>query len=111
MEDMDARVGEILQELEEAGLADSTIVFYYSDHGGVLGRSKRFLYDSGVHEPLTIRFPKMYKHLSPAEAGASTDRLISIVDFAPMTSSLTTIAISSHMQGQAFLVKQQAEER
>src|SRR5690606_27318334 len=111
MEDMDARVGEILQELEEAGLADSTIVFYYSDHGGVLGRSKRFLYESGLHVPLIIRFPKMYKDLAPVEAGASTDRLISFVDFAPTILSLANIAIPSHMQGQTFLGKQQAEER
>src|SRR5690606_32099793 len=110
-EDMDARVGEILQELEEAGLADSTIVFYYSDHGGVLGRSKRFLYESGLHVPLIIRFPKMYKDLAPVEAGASTDRLISFVDFAPTILSLANIAIPSHMQGQTFLGKQQAEER
>lgn len=111
IEDMDARVGEILQELEEAGLADSTIVFYYSDHGGVLGRSKRFLYESGLHVPLIIRFPKMYKGLAPEEAGASTDRLVTFVDFAPTILSLANLEIPSHMQGQAFLGKQQAEER
>src|SRR5690606_4333226 len=48
MEEMDRRVGELLQELREAGLEENTIVFYYSDHGGVLGRSKRFLYESGL---------------------------------------------------------------
>src|SRR5690606_17740678 len=43
---MDAWVGSILDELEREGLAENTIVFYYSDHGGALGRSKRFLYES-----------------------------------------------------------------
>ena len=37
IEDMDAWVGSILKELEESGEAENTIVFYYGDHGGVLG--------------------------------------------------------------------------
>src|SRR5690606_24571990 len=47
IEMMDQWMGERLKELEEAGLAENTIVFYYSDHAGVLGRSKRYLYESG----------------------------------------------------------------
>ena len=61
VEDMDAQVGKLLQELEEAGLAENTIVFYYTDHGGVLGRSKRFLYETGTHVPFIIRIPEKYK--------------------------------------------------
>ena len=34
-QDMDTWVGEKLKELEEAGLLENTIVFYYGDHGGV----------------------------------------------------------------------------
>src|SRR5699024_3396915 len=41
IQEMDAEVGAILKQLKEDGLADNTIVFYYSDHGGVLPRSKR----------------------------------------------------------------------
>jgi len=111
MEDMDARVGEILQELEDAGLADSTIVFYYSDHGGVLGRSKRFMYESGLHVPLIIHFPEMYQDLTPEKAGSSTDRIVTFVDFAPTILSLANIDIPEHMQGQAFLGQQQGPPR
>ena len=111
IEDMDARVGEILRELEEAGLAENTIVFYYSDHGGVLGRSKRFIYESGLHVPLIIRFPEVYRNLAPAPVGETTDRLVTFVDFAPTVLSLAGINIPDHMQGQAFLGGQQAEER
>lgn len=42
METMDGQLAERLAELEADGLADDTIVFYYSDNGGVLGRSKRY---------------------------------------------------------------------
>lgn len=107
MEMMDARVGEVLQELEDAGLADSTIVFYYSDHGGVLGRSKRFMYESGLHIPLIIRFPEMYQSLAPDQPGSRTDRIITFVDFAPTILSLANIPVPDYMQGKAFLGKQQ----
>lgn len=107
MEDMDARVGEILQELENSGLAESTIVFYYGDHGGALGRSKRFMYESGLLVPLIIHFPEMYKHMSPSAAGTSTDRLVSFVDFAPTVLSLVGLPIPEYMQGHAFLGAQQ----
>lgn len=111
VEMMDAQVGEFLQELEEAGLADNTIVFYYSDHGGVLGRSKRFMYESGLHIPLIIRFPEKFSHLAPGEPGSRTDRLVTFVDFAPTLLSLTGIPIPEYMQGQAFVGEQQAEPR
>lgn len=111
VEMMDAWVGEILDELEAEGLAENTIVFYYSDHGGVLGRSKRFLYESGLHVPLIIRFPEKYKHLAPSEAGTRTDRIVTFLDFAPTILSLLNIPIPAYMQGQAFLGEQAEEPR
>lgn len=111
MEDMDARVAELLQELEDSGLADNTIVFYYSDHGGVLGRSKRFMYESGLHIPLIIHFPEMYKELAPEEPGTSTDRLVTFVDFAPTILSLASIKPPEYMQGKAFLGPHEAIPR
>lgn len=109
VQQMDAKVGEVLQELEESGLADSTIVFYYSDHGGVIGRSKRFIYESGLHIPLIIRFPKAYQHLAPSEAGTTNDRLVTFADFAPTLLSLVGVTVPDYMQGNAFLGDQAAE--
>lgn len=103
MEDMDRWVGQLLDELESSGEADNTIVFYYSDHGGVLGRSKRFLFESGLHIPLIIRFPEKYRHLAPGPAGSRTDRLVSFIDFPPTMVSLAGIPIPEYMQGSAFL--------
>ena len=56
--DMDGQVGEILKQLEDDGLAENTIVFYWSDHGDGVPRAKRSLYDSGLRVPLMIRWPK-----------------------------------------------------
>jgi arylsulfatase A-like enzyme len=111
VEDMDSQVGALLAELEEAGLAENTIVFYYSDHGGVLGRSKRFLYETGTHVPFIVRIPEKYKHLFPAgNPGSEVDRLISFVDLAPTLLSLTGQVPPDYMQGHAFLGEFQQEE-
>jgi len=103
IEEMDQRVGELLQELKDAGLDRNTIVFYYSDNGGVLGRSKRFVYDSGLRVPLIIRFPPKYAHLSPGKPGSKNDQLVTFLDFAPTLFSLTGIEIPAYYQGNAFL--------
>ena len=108
---MDAQVGKVLQELEKQGLADNTIVFYYSDHGGVLGRSKRYLYESGLHVPLIIRFPEKYQSLASGNPNTRTDRLVTFVDFAPTVLSLAGIPVPKYMQGQAFLGAQEQSPR
>jgi len=95
--DMDKRAGEILQELEDEGLADDTIVFFWSDHGDGLPRAKRWVYDSGTHIPMIVRWPG---HIEP---GSVNDDLISSIDFGPTVLSLGGAIIPMHMQGQAFL--------
>src|SRR5258708_6068129 len=80
---MDAWVGSLLEKLKADGLADDTIVFYYSDHGGILPRSKRFVYDSGLHVPLIIGFGKSFQDLAPAPPGSKLDRIVSFVDITP----------------------------
>lgn len=100
---MDHKVGAILRELEADGLADDTIVFYYSDHGMGMPRGKRLLYDSGMHVPLLIHFPKKWERFAPGAPGSTVDRLVSFVDFAPTLLSLAGVPIPEHFQGSAFL--------
>jgi len=111
VEDMDTQVGNILFELENSGEADNTIVFYYSDHGGVLGRSKRFVYETGTRVPFILHVPEKFKHLFPADKpGDAVDRLISFVDLAPTLLSMVDIPIPDFMQGKAFLGKQKTSD-
>ncbi len=98
---MDAKVGEVLDELKQSGQAENTIIFYYSDHGGVLPRSKRFMFESGLHVPLIAYFPPKYEHLAP-EPGR-TDRLVSFVDFPATVLSLAGIKPPEYMHGKSFL--------
>ncbi len=100
---MDAQVGKVLTELEQSGLAESTIVFYYSDHGGALPRGKRNIHDSGTRVPLIVRFPKQWAHLAPAKPGEWVDDLVSFVDLPATVFSLCSVPIPAHYEGRPFL--------
>ena len=99
---MDEQIADKLKELEKDGLAENTIVFYYSDNGGVLPRSKRFLQRSGTHVPLIIYFPPKWQHLAPAAPGSRIKVPVGFVDFAPTILSLAGVKIPDYMMGRAF---------
>ena len=100
---MDKKFQEIINQLEEDGLRENTIIFFYSDHGTGLPRGKGYLHDTGIKVPLIIEFPEKYKHYSPAKAGAFSDELVNFIDFPPTVLSLTGIDPPKHMQGNPFL--------
>jgi len=102
--EMDRQLGAILDQLEADGLLDSTIIFFYADHGGPLPRQKRLIYDSGLNSPMIVRFPNGWK------AGNIDEQLISFVDFAPTVFSLVGIKPPDYLHGQAFLGEYQAAE-
>jgi N-sulfoglucosamine sulfohydrolase len=104
--EMDRQVGEILRQLEEDGLADRTIVFYWSDHGDGLPRAKRSLYDSGLHVPLMIRWPKALG--APFEPGTVSDDLVSFIDLAPTVLAMGGVPIPTHLQGRVLVGPQAA---
>ncbi len=95
--DMDREVGVILKQLEDDGLADDTIVFYWSDHGDGVPRAKRSLYDSGLRVPLMLRWPKTLR------AGSVSDELVSSIDLAPTVLAMAGVAIPSHLQGRVIV--------
>ena len=108
---MDKQVGKILEQLKDDGLEDDTIVFFYSDHGAGMPRSKRWLYDSSLRVPMIVRSPARYRHLAPGEPGSATDRLVSFVDFGPTALSLAGVSVPAHMHGEPFLGKQATPPR
>lgn len=111
LEDMDAQVGDLLKELDQSGEADNTIVMYYGDNGGVLTRSKRFVYETGTQIPFIVRIPEKFKYLYPAKkTGDKVDRLINFVDFTPTLLSIAGVEIPGYMQGSAFLGPQRTTD-
>jgi N-sulfoglucosamine sulfohydrolase len=101
--DMDVQAGEILQGLQEDGLMENTIIFFFSDHGFGLPRYKRWLYRTGLQVPLIIYIPPAYGHYAHSDAGSGSEDLVSFVDFAPTVLNLAGIKVPAYMQGKKFL--------
>lgn len=108
---VDKQIGDKLMELEQAGLADDTIVFFYSDHGTGMPRSKRWLYESSTRVPLIIHVPEKFKHLAPGQPGSVSDRMVNFIDFGPTLLSLCGVDVPKHMHGRAFLGEQNTEPK
>jgi arylsulfatase A-like enzyme len=103
IERMDAEIGAKIKELEDAGLADDTIIFYYSDNGGVLPRSKRYCYNEGLRCVMIVAFPPKWAHLATAKMGTEVSTPVMLLDLAPTLLSLLGTATPPQMQGTAFL--------
>ena len=100
--EMDRQCGLKLKALEEAGLAEDTIVFYYGDNGGITPRSKRFLQDTGTHVPLIAYFPPKWRHLAPAAPGSRLAAPVHFVDFAATILAVAGVPRPSYLQGIPF---------
>ncbi|MEN8118069.1 MAG: sulfatase [Bacteroidota bacterium] len=97
---VDDGVGKVLDYLEEAGLAENTIVVYTSDQGFYLGEhgwfDKRFMYEESFRTPLLVRYPKEIK------PGTKIERLVQNLDFAPTLLDYADIEVPEEMQGESF---------
>ncbi|MEM1227337.1 MAG: sulfatase-like hydrolase/transferase [Planctomycetota bacterium] len=102
MSAMDQEIGDWLAELDDENVRENTIVFYYSDHGGILPRAKRYINDTGTHVPMIVRFPEKWQHLAPSKPGSVSNRVVSFVDLPPTVFSLVGIEIPEQFQGRAF---------
>ncbi len=103
--DVDKEIGKFIKKLEDENLLDNTIIFYYADHGGVLPRSKGYIYESGLNVPLVVRVPEKFKKLSPFKAGSRTSTFVEFVDLVPTVLSLAGIEIPISVDGKPFLGK------
>jgi len=97
---VDEGVGQVLDYLDEAGLAENTIVIYTSDQGFYLGEhgwfDKRFMYEQSLRTPLIIRYPKEIK------PGTKINNLVQNLDFAPTFLDYAGVEIPTDMQGESF---------
>lgn len=104
-------IPKLLNQLEEDGLREDTIVFLFSDHGVGLPRAKQFIFDSGMQVPLIVYFPKKWQHLAPGNPSTSVDALVSFIDFAPTVLKLAGIAVPGPMEGIPFAGTQVSGDR
>ncbi len=108
---MDGDIARILEKLEEDGLAENTIVVFLGDHGQAMVRGKQWCYDSGLHIPLIIRWPKNFPAPKGFKAGTVDDRLICAIDLTATTLvTMAGAAKPAKMQGRVFMGDKQEED-
>ena len=99
---MDAQVGRVLDELEELGLADNTIVVFTSDHGYLLGHHHKFqkqhLFEEATRVPFIVSVPWMKN-----QHGKATAHITELIDLYPTLAELSGLTAPRRLQGQSML--------
>ena len=97
---LDDSVGRLLAWLDDAGIAEDTVVVYTSDQGFFLGEhgwfDKRFMYDESLRMPLLVRYPR------EIPAGSSSGAMALNLDFAPTFCDLAGVPVPPFMQGRSL---------
>jgi arylsulfatase A-like enzyme len=98
---VDENVGRLLDYLDEAGLADNTVVVYSSDQGFYLGEhgwfDKRWMYEESLRMPLIVRWPGRIK------PGSVDEHLASNLDFAETFLDIAGVSAPADMQGRSLV--------
>lgn len=105
----DNEIGELLNRLDKDHLRDSTIIFFYADHGEGEPRGKTNGINLGYRVPFVIWFPEMYKDLSPWGTRVVTDELVDFEDLAPTLISLAGGTVPDYMKGRILMGKNRSE--
>lgn len=102
--EMDSQFQKLLNQLEDDGLSESTVVFFFGDHGSGMPRSKRWLYESGLRVPMMVHIPIKFQSIVGAnyQAGLESKRLVSFLDLAPTVLQLAGIDQPAYLHGESF---------
>ncbi len=100
---MDVRVGWILEQLRRDGLADNTIVVFFSDNGRLEARGIHWAWDMGLHVPMIIHYPDGVQAPPQYERGGVNDEVISLLDLTATTLQMAGVDPIPDMQSRVFL--------
>lgn len=98
---LDDCVGDLLQTLEETGIAEDTVFLFFSDHGDMLGSQgsakKQQPWEESIRVPFLLRWPGKF-----GSDGKAVDALIDIPDIMPTLLGLCGIPIPHTVEGLDF---------
>lgn len=111
IENLDRNIGRILGKLEDAGIADNTLIVFTSDNGGLataegsptcnapLSEGKGWMYEGGVRVPLLIRWPEVIA------AGSICHEPVTSTDYYPtfLEASKNPLMPEQHVDGVSLL--------
>lgn len=97
---LDDSVGRVLKAIDDAGVADDTIVVYTSDQGYTLGEhgmtEKHYAYDQVMRVPLIVRYP------AKVRASQKRKEIALTIDIAPTLLEWCGVAVPKEMDGQSW---------
>lgn len=99
----DVRIGWILEQLERDALADNTVIFFFADNGRLEARGIHWCYDSGLHVPLVIHWPKHFPAPPQFRPGTVDEQVLSLLDVTATTLAIGGVPRPPLMQGRVFL--------
>ncbi|MDF1658974.1 MAG: sulfatase [Verrucomicrobiales bacterium] len=99
---VDAQVGRLLDALDEFGIAEKTIVVFWSDHGYHLGEhdgvwQKRTLFEQSSRSPLIFRVPGAEGNGTPSHA------IVEFVDIYPTLTEAAGIETPEGLEGRSLM--------
>lgn len=99
---IDAQVGRLLDALNDLGLAENTLVVFWSDHGYHLGEhngvwQKRTLFEQGARAPLLMRAPGV------AGNGRACRRIVEFVDIYPTVVDWAGLPVPENIDGRSLM--------
>jgi len=94
---VDEAVGQIVNALEQTGLAQNTLFIFTTDHGIAMPRAKGTCYDPGVEAALIVHLPGRFAR------GAHRAELLSNVDLLPTLLDLAGAPLPEGLHGRSFL--------
>ena len=94
---IDAQIGRVLDQLDELGLTEKTVVAFCGDHGYHLSENgtwgKNIIYETTLRSPLIVSVPGQCQH------GAKTNALVELVDIFPTLCEACQIPILPQLEG------------
>ena len=93
---LDRGIGQLIQNLKDAGKYENTIFIYLSDNGIAFPGCKTTLYEPGMHLPCIFRIP------SQKNKNIACDALVNYADLAPTILDLAGVPKHSQFQGKSF---------
>jgi len=100
---MDKTIGRILRQLKDDGLYDDTVIIFFGDNGRIEPRGIHWCYDTGLHVPMIVHWPKNFPPPGNYRAGTVSDEVISLIDVTPTTLGFAGIDRPLGMHGRVFL--------
>ncbi len=99
---VDDGIGEILDYLDESGLAENTVVIYMSDQGWYLGEhgwfDKRWMYEESLKTPLLVRWPGVIE-----DGSVNRKDIVSNLDMAETFLDIAGVDVPEDMQGKSIV--------